>query len=88
MFVIFISVTIFNAQYICANEPVIVHTQYGNVSGYQTELARVFYGIPFAQPPIGTLRLFLKVLALIFAYYTYLSTDGNPQYLPLNGTPK
>ncbi|CAF4267554.1 unnamed protein product, partial [Rotaria sordida] len=47
---------VFNAQYICANEHVIVHTQYGDVLGYQTDLARVFYGIPFAQPPIGTLR--------------------------------
>ncbi|CAF3418088.1 unnamed protein product [Rotaria socialis] len=52
----FYFVAIFNAQRICSHEPAIVHTQYGNVSGYQIELARVFYGIPFAQPPIGILR--------------------------------
>ncbi|CAF3634575.1 unnamed protein product [Rotaria sp. Silwood1] len=38
------------------SKPVIVHTQYGDVLGYQTDSARVFYGIPFARPPIGTLR--------------------------------
>jgi hypothetical protein len=48
----------FFIQNICANEPVIVHTQYGDVLGYRTDLARIFYSIPFAQPPIGTLRSF------------------------------
>ena len=38
------------------NEPTIVHTEYGDVLGYQTDLARVFYGIPFAQPPVDKLR--------------------------------
>jgi hypothetical protein len=38
------------------NEPTIVHTNYGDILGYQTDLARVFYGIPFAQPPIDKLR--------------------------------
>jgi hypothetical protein len=41
----------------CGNEPTIVHTKYGDVLGYQTDLARVFYGIPFAQPPVNELRL-------------------------------
>jgi hypothetical protein len=40
----------------CANEPTVVHTNYGDVLGYQTDLARVFYGIPFAQPPVEKLR--------------------------------
>lgn len=48
------------------NIPVIVHSQYGDVLGYQSDLARVFYGIPFAKPPIGSLRYF--VLDEIFAY--------------------
>ncbi len=39
-----------------SNEPTTVHTKYGDVLGYQTDLARVFYGIPFAQPPIDKLR--------------------------------
>lgn len=43
-------------QHARANHSVVVHTQYGDVLGYQTDLARVFYSIPFAQPPIGTLR--------------------------------
>ena len=41
---------------LCANEPVIVHTQYGDVLGYQTNVARIFYNIPFAQLPIGSFR--------------------------------
>lgn len=39
-----------------ADSPYIVHTKYGDVLGYQTDLAHVFYGIPFAQPPVDTLR--------------------------------
>jgi hypothetical protein len=39
-----------------ANEPTVVHTNYGDVLGYQTDLARVFYGIPFSQPPVNKLR--------------------------------
>ena len=38
------------------NEPVTVVTNYGSVLGYQTEQARFFYGIPFAQPPVKDLR--------------------------------
>ncbi|CAF1175879.1 unnamed protein product [Adineta steineri] len=38
------------------NEPTIVHTSYGDILGYETDLARVFYGIPFAQPPVDKLR--------------------------------
>lgn len=52
---LFLTLTFF-AQTIDANESVLVHTQYGDVLGYQTDLARIFYGIPFAQPPIGNLR--------------------------------
>ena len=39
-----------------ANQPTIVHTDYGDILGYETDLARVFYGIPFAQPPVDKLR--------------------------------
>jgi len=39
-----------------ANEPTIAHTKYGDILGYKTDLARVFYGIPFAQPPVDKLR--------------------------------
>ena len=39
-----------------ANQPTIVHTKYGDVMGYQSDLARGFYGIPFAEPPIDKLR--------------------------------
>ncbi|CAF3607934.1 unnamed protein product [Rotaria sp. Silwood1] len=39
-----------------ANESTIVHTKYGDILGYQTDLARIFYGIPFAQAPINELR--------------------------------
>jgi hypothetical protein len=39
-----------------AIENIIVHTNYGDVLGYQTDIARVFYGIPFAKPPVDELR--------------------------------
>jgi hypothetical protein len=39
-----------------ANQTIIVPTTYGDVLGYETDKARIFYGIPFAQPPIGDLR--------------------------------
>ncbi|CAF1489993.1 unnamed protein product, partial [Adineta ricciae] len=54
MILLFILATLFPT--ILANEPVVVHTQYGDILGYQTNLSRVFYGIPFAQPPVGPLR--------------------------------
>jgi len=41
---------------IYGNESIIVHTKYGDVLGYKTDSARVFYGIPFAQPPVEKLR--------------------------------
>ncbi|CAF1467443.1 unnamed protein product [Adineta steineri] len=56
MFVNLIFILTFSIQNIYANEPATVHTQYGDILGYQTNLARIFYGIPFAQPPVGTLR--------------------------------
>ncbi|CAF1334908.1 unnamed protein product [Adineta steineri] len=56
MFVNLIFILTFSIQNICANEPATVHTQYGDILGYQTNSARIFYGIPFAQPPVGTLR--------------------------------
>ncbi len=56
MFVHLIFILAFSIQVIYANESVVVHTQYGDVLGYRTDLARIFYGIPFAQPPVGTLR--------------------------------
>lgn len=39
-----------------ANQPTVVHTKYGDVMGYQSDLARAFYGIPFAKPPVNELR--------------------------------
>jgi hypothetical protein len=56
IFINLLFILAFLIQKICANEPVVVHTQYGNVLGYQTDLARVFYSIPFAESPTGSLR--------------------------------
>ncbi len=39
-----------------ANRTIIVSTNYGDVLGTETNLARIFYGIPFAQPPLNDLR--------------------------------
>ena len=55
-FINLILILSFFTQTIDTNESVLVHTQYGDVLGYETDLARIFYGIPFAQPPIGNLR--------------------------------
>ena len=41
---------------VSADEPTTVRTRYGDVLGYATDMARVFYGIPFARPPVGRLR--------------------------------
>ncbi|CAF1450255.1 unnamed protein product [Rotaria sp. Silwood1] len=43
-------------QHIHANRTVTVSTNYGDVVGYETDVARIFYGIPFAQPPVNDLR--------------------------------
>jgi hypothetical protein len=37
-------------------QTIIVSTNYGDILGYETNMARIFYGIPFAEPPIGDLR--------------------------------
>ncbi len=53
---IFLFTLVCFVQNISTNQPVTVSTKYGDVLGYQTESARVFYGIPFAQPPVNDLR--------------------------------
>lgn len=56
--IFFVWCTIFIACQPIANayNSVTVHTKYGDVEGYETDLTRVFYGIPYAQPPVDTLR--------------------------------
>ena len=44
------------SPHIDAIQSVTVRTTYGDVLGYKTPLARVFYGIPYAHPPVGSLR--------------------------------
>ena len=39
-----------------ADKSIIVHTNYGDILGFETNIARVFYGIPYAQPPVADLR--------------------------------
>ncbi|CAF1685741.1 unnamed protein product [Rotaria magnacalcarata] len=41
---------------IYANRTVTVTTKYGDVLGFETDAARIFYGIPFAEPPVNDLR--------------------------------
>jgi hypothetical protein len=54
--IFFLLIFVCFTQHIHANRPVTVTTKYGDVLGYETDLARVFYGIPFAQPPVNNLR--------------------------------
>ena len=39
-----------------ASVNVVISSNYGDILGYQTNVARVFYGIPYAKPPVGELR--------------------------------
>lgn len=55
-FIHLVFILIYFLQKINANESITIHTQYGDVLGYQTDLARIFYSIPFAEAPIGSLR--------------------------------
>lgn len=41
---------------VSANRTITVSTKYGDVLGVETSMARIFYGIPFAEPPLGDLR--------------------------------
>ena len=52
-------IVIWSQPNVYADENIIVHTSYGDILGYQTSIARVFYGIPYAQPPVGELRFVL-----------------------------
>lgn len=62
-----------------AYNSVIVHTKYGDVEGYETDLTRVFYGIPYAQPPVNTLRYDDIVFSWEFPPVVLL-IDGRVQY--------
>ncbi|XP_071941027.1 uncharacterized protein [Antedon mediterranea] len=39
----------------CSSSPIVL-TKYGRVKGFQTDEANMFYGIPYATPPIGWRR--------------------------------
>jgi len=56
LFFCYVLLICFQLVFVDANIPVTVHTDYGDIEGYQTDLARVFYGIPYAQPPVDALR--------------------------------
>ena len=34
----------------------VVETKYGKVRGFRTDKSQIFYGIPYAQPPVEDLR--------------------------------
>ncbi|CAF0724876.1 unnamed protein product [Rotaria sp. Silwood1] len=59
---LFFLLLVCSSQDISANRSVIVHTKYGDVLGYETDFGRIFYGIPFAQPPIGPLRTYAEYI--------------------------
>ena len=64
---------------IYANEPVVVHTQYGDILGYETNMSRIFYGIPFAQPPVGPLRYsYMNLFSIYVCIYLCLIRWQSP----------
>lgn len=57
VFVIFIIIIFLGfVRFTQQEKYLIVHTNDGDVLGYQTEMAKIFYGIPYAKPPIDHLR--------------------------------
>ena len=67
-----------------ANRTITVSTNYGDVLGYETNMARIFYAIPFAQPPLGDLRYAYKHTNRL-EYCIWKFSDGIDQNLFLNG---
>ena len=39
-----------------AQEGPVVTTKYGKIRGFYTQSAAIFHGVPFARPPVGSLR--------------------------------
>ena len=74
------------ASFASGDTSVIVHTNYGDIEGYETDLARVFYAIPYAQPPVDRLRLIFICVEGCVNIFVLL--DGNSQYLLINGLQK
>lgn len=64
-----------------ATEPTIVHINYGDVLGYQTELARAFHDIPFAQLPVNR-------IGNCDVEYLPISLDGTHQCCRVLGCPQ
>ena len=56
VFVIWVYALFDATQCLDENQTVIVTTKDGDIRGYETGRARIFYGIPFAQPPVKELR--------------------------------
>ena len=56
MLFVFCIILIYGPTVVNGNKSVVVNTDYGDVEGYKTDSARIFYGIPYAQPPVNTLR--------------------------------
>ncbi|CAM4925072.1 unnamed protein product, partial [Rotaria socialis] len=65
-------------KYSFSGRSVIVPTKYGDVLGYATDLSRIFYGIPFAQPPLGPLRWNLPAPISRWAPATINATEIPP----------
>ncbi|CAF3324780.1 unnamed protein product [Rotaria socialis] len=65
-------------EFCFSGRSVIVPTKYGDVLGYATDLSRIFYGIPFAQPPLGPLRWNLPAPISRWAPATINATEMPP----------
>jgi Carboxylesterase family len=39
-----------------AKASVVISSNDGDILGYQTNVARAFYGVPYTKPPVGDLR--------------------------------
>ena len=76
--ILIIFIILFNLKVFCENlnkPPVIAQTSYGTTEGFihkieSGQLIDVFLGIPFAEKPVGLLRLEVFYKIKIFKFYT------------------
>ncbi|KAK0426469.1 hypothetical protein QR680_009727 [Steinernema hermaphroditum] len=56
-FLFTVLVSLFLNNYLTCSATPTVETPYGAIEGFESDSANIFYGIPYAKPPIGNLRL-------------------------------
>ena len=58
----------------------VVTTKYGKIRGFYTDEAAIFYGVPYARPPVGTLRSVFLVGTLLRLCVTSRIVEAHLHY--------